>query len=45
MPKMMLVVLACCLATPVLAQDSAKTDPKIIKLTLGGANIRAVEIP
>ncbi len=43
MPRMMLVVLACCLATPVLAQDSAKTDPKIIKVTLENEQVRILK--
>ena len=43
MPKMMLVVLVGCLATPVLAQDSAKTDPKIIKVTLENEQVRILK--
>jgi len=43
MPRMMLVVLVCCLATPVLAQDSAQTDPKIIKVTLENEQVRILK--
>jgi beta-alanine degradation protein BauB len=43
MSKIMLVILACCLAAPVLAQDSAKTDPKIIKITFENEQVRILK--
>lgn len=43
MHRVMLVILACCLAAPVLAQDSAKTDPKIIKVTLENDQVRLLK--
>jgi len=43
MSKMMLVILACCLAAQALAQDSAKTDPKIIKITFENEQVRLLK--
>lgn len=43
MSKIMLVILACGLAAPVFAQDSAKTDPKIIKVTFENEQVRILK--
>ena len=43
MSKIMPVILACCLVAPALAQDSAKTDPKIIKVTFENEQVRLLK--
>ena len=43
MPRIILAILACCFAAPVLAQDSAKTDPKIIKVTFENEQVRLLK--
>ena len=43
MSKLIVALLACCLTVPLAAQDSAKTDPKIITVTFENEQVRVLK--